>query len=358
MPDMTPMRVRGKRGAAKAEKWNAGKKRKIGRDVSPMQPDRNSATVSTVSRTKGAPATRKRKQVQRPLSRLEELPTEILQDIFFYSTNLNLALASPGLQMQLSGQHVYLEHTSRILQPVLGHHGSTVLGPYQLDHLGLCKRSGCEFSTASDVELLAATRLFDCKFMTFSFFQLWLNEKPLSWDQGMLTQRGPEHFYSDLWAGLRPSAGLLPPRKVLTGPWTPDQVCFLRVFVDSLHCKDITVLSPVLGEVATEGLLQAVAEESEGAVPLLLALGQGMRPDTELVRKAVIDHGCNKAIVTELVSCARQRSSPVDLLDPALWSWAEKARASGDEKGEWLVELLRAETGRKSTRFGEGAAQP
>ncbi|KAK4550768.1 hypothetical protein LTR36_000347 [Oleoguttula mirabilis] len=338
MPDMTPIRVRGKRGAARAEKWHAGKKRKASRDSSPVQ---MSDAVSVSSNVPSAASSRKRKRRQRSLSTLEELPTEILQDIFYYAANLNLALASPGLQAQLSSKHVYLKHTSRIMQPVIGHPGD---------------------SKASDADLSAATRLLNCKFMTWSFFKLWLNEH---WE---LRKRSDDRednivsMYCSLWSPLEPSHGLVPPRKILHGPWTQDKIDFLEVLAFGIG--DLPALSPVSGEVAHEGLAQAVAESSVAAVRSLLTMG--LRPDTEVLRQAVINHGCKEAIVRVLVeksgvrhseheqshqvdmsevqgSDPRPGSAPsIDFLDPALWSWADRARIGGDGKGQWLMDLLKA----------------
>ncbi|KAI6868601.1 hypothetical protein KC338_g3897 [Hortaea werneckii] len=118
MPSLTPIRVRGKRTAAKDEKWNAGKKRKASR--------LNTSSHWAAADDASYPSTRKRKRRTRTLAFVEELPTEILQTIFYFSGNLNLALASTSLQSQLSSKHVYLAHTTRLLHPLLGNRGTEV----------------------------------------------------------------------------------------------------------------------------------------------------------------------------------------------------------------------------------------
>lgn len=335
---MTPIKIRGKRGAAQAEKWGAGKRRKLGRDVSMALSDCRSSAASSVFRALNTPAPRKRKQVERQLSKIEQLPTEILQDIFYFSANVNLALASPSLQTQLSSQHVYLQHTSRVLQPVLDDDRSCF---YRDDDVAnVCHALGW----SSNDERRAATRLLSCKFVTWDFFRRWLEEKWEATGKPWPVPRGSSEEYAELWVALGPSVVLLPPRKVLTGPWTHDQICFLRMFARGLRCEDLASIDSVSGEVAYEGLVQAVTEGSKEAVETLLSLGQAMSPDTELMRKAVIDSGCNEDIVRALVEAAGRRDpSRLDLLDPALWSWAEKARASGNEKGKWLMDYLKVE---------------
>lgn len=346
---MTPIKVRGKRGAAKAEKWHAGKKRKAFRDSNPASPARGFHTVSAASSMASVPSSRKHKRRQFQLSKLEELPTEILQDIFYYSANLDLALASPGLQAQLSSPHVFLKHACRTLQPVLGRAGGDV---------------------ADDSVLSAAARLLNCRFMTWDFFKLWLDEQ---WESRQLpdsTSPGSHtaHEYRRLWLLLEPCCGLLPPRKLLHGPWTEDKINFLSVL--SLKIEDLPAVSPVHGEVAHEGLVQAVTESSEAAVCWLLSMS--LRSDTELLRRAVIDHGCNKAIVNALVGQSlkhyhsgehnsevtrspshAKHASAIDFLDPALWAWADKARLAGHSNGEWLMALLRERA--RAARLQDGA---
>jgi len=320
---MTPIRVRGKRGASKAEKWHAGKKRKAPHALSPAS--------STPSFAASVAPSRKRKRRERELSQLEQLPTEILQDIFWYSVNLDLPLASPGLQSQLSGQHVYTTHTSRVFAPVLGQETQ---------------------SAVSEEDVSAAARLISCKFFTWDFFKVWLEERCESLERPTTLDSRHSEYHLTLWSLLDPPHGLLPPMKVLRGPWSEDKTSFLAVLAAS--GADISALSPLHGETAYEGLEQAVAESAEPAVRSLLQLQ--LNPDTELVRKAVIDYGCHKEIVRGLVDqCAsifrrlppgsdsypRDIQPSIDFLDPALWAWAEKTRASGEERGGWLVKLLR-----------------
>ncbi|KAI6885457.1 hypothetical protein KC360_g3633 [Hortaea werneckii] len=323
MPSLTPIRVRGKRTAAKDEKWNAGKKRKASR--------LNTLSPSVVADDASCPPTRKRKRRTRTLAFVEELPTEILQNIFYFSGNLNLALASTSLQSQLSSKHVYLAHTTRLLQPLLGHEGTE----------------------REDTDIAAASRLLSCRFFTWDFFKTWLVQRSSNVaDKHASEQSLSAEGYLALWQAQQPSPRLLPPLKVLHGPWTRDKVEFLTLM--AVTEPDLPSLSPIHGEAVYLGLNQAVAERSFDAVAQLLRFKPNL--DTEILRKAVIDNVFNRDVVLKLADYAVQRQQEsissqadisvkempaVDFLDPALWAWAERARNNDNENGEWLSKLLK-----------------
>jgi hypothetical protein len=314
---MTAIKVRGKRSATPAEKWQAGKKRRRPDADSPSvtSSSERSTPVSTNESLHGeANMGQKRRRRSPSLSRLEQLPTEILQTIFDFSTNVALPLVSPHLAAQLRDQHIYSTVTNRILRRVVGFD---------------------EGSHADRGDLSAATRLLGCRFIDWSFLRKWLESEvsvPPSSNPSVYWQR---------WADLKPSTDLLPPIKVLHGPWTDDKKAFLRMF--SPGVVDLAALSSIHHEIASEGLSQAIAEVSSEAVDILLSMG--VAGNTELLRQAVIDCGCNKDIVTALLGHTNRRHhghAQLDLLDPALWSWAQRARQDRNEKGDWLIHLLRS----------------
>ncbi|RMZ15941.1 hypothetical protein D0860_01328 [Hortaea werneckii] len=324
MPSLTPIRVRGKRTAAKDEKWNAGKKRKASR--------LNTSSHWAAADDASYPPTRKRKRRTRTLAFVEELPTEILQTIFYFSGNLNLALASTSLQSQLSSKHVYLAHTTRLLQPLLGNKDAKV---------------------EEDTDIATACRLLSCRFFTWDFFKSWLAQRSFSdADTHASEQVRSAEDYLALWQAQQPSSKLLPPLKILHGPWTRDKVDFLTLM--AVTEPDLPSLSPIHGEAVYLGLTQAVAERSFDAVAQLLRFKPNL--DTEILRKAVIDNVFDRDVVLKLADYAVQRQQEsmssqadisvnempaVDFLDPALWAWAERTRKNGDDNGEWLSELLK-----------------
>lgn len=326
---MTPIRVRGKRTGTKQEKWHDGKQRKPARYGSVTASDRSSSGYSTSSLAK-ATAWRRRKRLDPNLSRLEQLPTEMLQSIFEYSANVDMALVSPCLASQLDSKVLQAHLTSSILHEVLGH----------------------QRLTASLAKILRALRLMNSKFFTWTFFQNWLHSEfdrlklREEWqaavgydaDSPDASQRRDEWT----WYRLNPSPELPPPSKLLNRPFTDDKVRFLN-FLIGFFRGDPQQLGPVYSEMVQDGLQQVVEDGMSDALNAFFCLGA--RVDTELLRQAVIDDGCVKDVVRRLITRTTHLTSEpvaVDFLDPALWAWADKARLRGNEKGPWLLTQLQS----------------
>ncbi|KAH9845810.1 hypothetical protein Tdes44962_MAKER00020 [Teratosphaeria destructans] len=316
MHNMTPIRVRGKRNAAPPEKWHAGKKRQlfnqITSTVSP-QPGSNAVYRSSTA------VPQKRKQTKSEQSRIEQLPVEIVQDIFVKSSNTNLPLTCKSLMGQLSSRHLYMMLTSSVMEPF---------------------KSGN--AKPQDVQILAARRLLNCNFMTWDFWTAWLDDKfqsaePHESKNHTETAITAAHYVSLTARELSQLPGL-PPTKLLSGPWTPDKLNFLRA--TSRPGFDLVNQSSTDCELAQEGLQQAVAEGSLEAANLMFR-NLGLRPTTDLLCKAVTEYGCNKAVVELLLD---QGGQELDLLEPALWSWAETSDRRGDDKGIWLIKQLKQRT--------------
>jgi hypothetical protein len=115
-------------------------------------------------------------------------------------------------------------------------------------------------------------------------------------------------------------------------PFSSEKVDFLSIFAE--HVDDIPNRDAAHGELAYEGLMSAVQQKQLDVVRLFLIMG--LSRSTELLRVAVAEAGCDEHLVRLLAD-----SPDVDLLDPLLWAWAEKARTNGDEKGDWLIGFLR-----------------
>ncbi|SMR42398.1 unnamed protein product [Zymoseptoria tritici ST99CH_1E4] len=272
----------------------------------------DAASQSSTSRT------RKRRRRDVPRSLLEEMPAEVVQLIFEYSTNVDLPLTSTLMARKLR-KSAYLQRqlTDRLLDPVLGFEDATQTAPHAV--------------------LTDATRLLNSRFMTFGFFQAWLQSRSAftSVASGG-DQSSAEPTWSTKWSALCPSPGLLPPDKLLRSPFSADKVGFLKVFADQMN--NIVERDPAYGEIAYEGLMHAIQEQQLDVVTILLSLG--LRPSTELLRVAVTEAGCDEDLVRLLAGHVEPEDS-VDLLDPVLWAWAEKARANGNAKGDWLIAFLR-----------------
>ena len=317
MASMTPIKIRGKRRAAPAEKWRSGKNRPVDRRPIPAASLASLGAVSCASIQHAAASARKRKQRDPALSLLEQLPPEIVQEIFELSGNIELPAASLVLKAQLSSRHVYTRLTTRILRKVFGYD---------------------ENATASPSDLAAATRLLNSRFMTWDFFKAWLDE------QAPDMHPREDSNYVATWNDLTPVSSPLTPQKLLHGTWTAEKTSFLAVFVRSTKepTPDLGRPRPSPGELAVEGAFEAIAQRAPDALDLLFIVG--VRPTTEMFRAAVIDNGCDEEMLSILyMGVQRYVEEVLDLntLDPALWSWAEKARERGDRKGDLLVRDLR-----------------
>ncbi|KAF7197159.1 hypothetical protein HII31_01584 [Pseudocercospora fuligena] len=312
--NFTPVKVRGKRRALSAEKWRAGKRRNPELQTRPA-PVSTSAAVSRASSSRP----RKRRRDTELDSPLEALPAEILQEIFDYAANVDLAIVSRQLALKLSkSRHLQTELTSRLLAPVLGSPG-----------------------TVSGQDLAAATRLLDSRFMTWDFFKTWL--KSYSVDVSPTALADGDARWQRTWAALHPPSELLPPKKLFWRPFTEAKLAFLRTLAQNI--TDLHALNAAYGEHAQEGLMEAVTDGSAEFVSLFLHMGA--RTNTELLRVAVADSGCHREIVENLVRHVNVGDAPggavVDILDPILWQWADRAQEHGNPNGKWLVALLQKE---------------
>lgn len=325
------VRVRGKRGARPEEKWNFGKRRDPAlRQRRPNTtnyghlsvPEHLIATSAMVDHD-GSDQARPRKKRRRVVSHspLEALPPEVLQTIFAYSANVALPLTSTQLAFKLcNSMHLRYELSDHLIKPILGF-DTTVHAP------------------AAD--LARATRLLNSRFMDLVFFKTWLRSR----FRGQ-TSSTPSSDQTDnvdwhaLWSSCRPSKGLLPPRKLFLAHLSSQETTtFLSIL--SQNISNIAELSPSYAELAYDALATAIQKSNIDLVSILLRTG--VIPTTDLLRAAVIDAPCDKHTVELLL-----RSDNVELLDPMVWSWAEKTPG----KGEWLMNLLRETQEERQTAAG------
>ncbi|KAK4635085.1 hypothetical protein CLAFUW4_01148 [Fulvia fulva] len=322
--DFTPVKVRGKRHCTPAEKWYTGKRRK------PALQKRSHLSTATSSVPLSTEPRKRRRVEGEDDSPLEMLPAEVIHHIFEYSANVNLPLVSRHLAAKLSkSTHLELQLTETILSPVLRRLSNDDPGAAQL---------------------AAATRLLNSRFMTFNFFKSWLQVHNPA---GHLHKPNIEHADTDwraMWTALQPSSTLLPPRKLLSPPFTEAKSNFLSVLAQEWPV--IATVDPVYGDFALQGLQCAVAECRRDVVAVMLRMGVPV--STELLRVAVIDGGCDSHVVLMLLERIPQAGASwrtheeINLLDPSLWAWAEKACKDGNDKGRWLIDLLRARQQRKT----------
>lgn len=310
MSSTTPIRVRGKKTAKQDEKWNARRQRKLHKYAASSG---RSSSVTSLSHHLETPRRPKKRRTQ-SLAGLEQLPTELIQTIFLYCANPDLPISSPHLASQLNSRHLYHEITSRVIEKVI------------FD------------KPASDRELANVSRLMNSKFFTWQFFHTWLDA------EGEIRNMDPSRWTGQTWLRMLPHKRILPPKKLLNGPFTDDKIKFLDVLTmagefASLPSGYIDWIPPLYHELAKQSAVQAVAERCGYALSTLFQFG--VKPDTDLLRFAVMDEGCDEHVVGTILRSVESVANDIDLLDRAIWSWAEKARSEGNEKGRWLIRSLK-----------------
>lgn len=341
--ELTPIKIRGKRSKTLGSKRGRGRPSKSASTsaASSAVPSRASTPVSMVSKASARSlrsSTAKRRKTAKPLSRLEELPIELLQIIFLESMNVALPRSSPHLAAMLSDEHTRLEFSLRAFYCN-----------------GLLLNDNSADMPRLHSELLA------CRFFTWSYFQVilrrvherYVKEHKLLDDEHLSACSNifcPHSFFPvaaddwkvDLWKVehtpyLQMGAFQIP-EKVLHGPWTSDKVEFLSLLVKLNGRVDWEDTST--GEVATQGLYDAIRQGSTEAVEELFHENIRVIPKTEMVRVAVMDCDFDERMVYSLLCHADCDDGDVDYYDSKLWAWIEHASSSGDPKGALLKEML------------------
>ena len=164
------------------------------------------------------------------------------------------------------------------------------------------------------------------------------------------------------------------PEKLLHGPWTTKKCDFLEMVIQGNATVDW--VSTTSGEIAEQGLMQAVREGNARATRLLVSSskaalcglpfspnrqnikrvgsgpwpredflqakanhvrGIGVVPRTIHLRTAVIEAGCQQDVVESLLA---GDDANIDFEDRAVLDWAVEKKFLGDERGQWLLSKL------------------
>ena len=155
------------------------------------------------------------------------------------------------------------------------------------------------------------------------------------------------------WKLLNGVHGCQIPEKLLHGPWTEDKCNFLEVAVrGNAH---IDWVNSTAGEVAKEGLWQAIREhnpqvitalltrtdpeitEEQASVSPLMRKSVGIIPQHEHLRAAILEEGCPKKVVIALLMA---EEVDFNFQDSEIHHWINEKIAAGNEIGEWLRKLL------------------
>ena len=135
------------------------------------------------------------------------------------------------------------------------------------------------------------------------------------------------------------------PLKLLRGPWTEDRISFLYAL--KVGGAKVDRESKLFREIGKQGLMEAIREDNYPAIWMIKRASFDfnfncahpslmLMPDIEHLRLAVIERGCRKDIVGCLLNMKNKIAT-----DPALVNWAEEKKEQGDEKGQWLLEILK-----------------
>ena len=175
----------------------------------------------------------------------------------------------------------------------------------------------------------------------------------------------------DQWRVFCGVNGCKVPEKLLHGPWTSKKCDFLEMLIQGNATVDW--VSTTSGEIAEQGLMQAVREGNARATRLLVSgseralpfspesqkfemvgsgpwpredfvqtkvdyvRGIGVVPRTIHLRTAVIEAGCQQDVVESLLL---GDGANIDFEDRAVLDWAVEKKFLGDERGQWLLSKL------------------
>ncbi|PVH93829.1 hypothetical protein DM02DRAFT_619040 [Periconia macrospinosa] len=265
-----------------------------------------------------------------PPSIIERLPAELIQPIFRESGyNPSLPLASPHIAAKLSDKRVYTAVCDHLLT--------------------------AQHVNARPHQKASQTLLFAAKWMTWDFFKSWVlhqyepkgclcgkTEKegcwdkqwPINWEDASQMPFSRAHLPALAWVNGRL------PKKLFTGEWTQDKIEFSRFL---LWTTSMTV------DWANEEMRQIVLQSRKGAILQgnLEAVELfnhnrrlGKAPDIASIHFAVLEAGCNRSIVFDMLATAHRWGKCEGWARDELDDWCEARIEAGDPKGRWLQQKI------------------
>lgn len=161
------------------------------------------------------------------------------------------------------------------------------------------------------------------------------------------------HLYDKRWAEEhKGTAPWLPhiicsiPDKLLKSPFTQDKLAFLRCLL-AISQASVDWARPESVRLSTFAKRHAILDRNLEAVHLF---SQSRRlakaPTLDLVRFAVLEGGCNRSVVLELMIAARAWGLR-NWENVELDAWVARETARGNPKGKWLgLKLVELRCGR------------
>jgi hypothetical protein len=260
---------------------------------------------------------------------IETLPVELLEPIFAWSgPNLGLLQASDLISTKLSSDYIYNTVCDRYLGEILER---------RAEHAA------------------AQTLIFASRWMTWAFFKSWIVRAygPSGCLCGFTVK---EKCFDAQWppdfkdaTSMVFSRSHLPrlafvnariPKKLLRGPWTDDNMQFLR-FLLWITSMTVDWIDPEVCQVAIAGRKQAMLASNLEAVQLFnhnRRLGRFASVDT--VSFAVLEAGCNRSIVYDTLVTTHKWRPELSWQCAQLNKWCNDRIANNDPKGHWLQAML------------------
>jgi hypothetical protein len=328
-------------------------------------------------------------------SLLEQLPIELLQDIFLFSANLILPLCSKQLLGALTSNHLKYEITLQILvyqRDKLEHNNKSLLLTRRFFTWDFVVRYVRFASTRIAIDVLDSevdddsppdndegdttterstsrppsrsgelSQPLDLHQLEMSLSDHAINRildrrrRATSTHIDMKAETDLEHLRLQETQTLLGLKGLDLPGKLLHHGWSDNRLRLLRLLI-AFKC---TVSASSEAEVAAdEGILEAIAREDEEVVSHLLSSQIGVKPTIVALREAM--KRTNMSILHQLLSGAHDE---LDHLDPQVWKlldghlglergkkatlqrWLREGVQDAEEE-EYLPRLRAMETGR------------
>lgn len=333
--------------------------------------------------------TRSRSRHGRPSnSLLEQLPTELLQDIFLFSANTNLPLCSKQLLGALTSEHLKFEFTLQIL----------VYQRHELEQ--------------EDKSILLTRRFFTwdfvVRYVSFAHTRVAAAVDDSSSDDGVDSDEDEGYAATERSTSRPPSRQQKPqgpspslygidleltalarngiaelrrdeighlleinagptleldkllrtqslqglqdldlPEKLLHNGWADDRLRLLRLLI-TFNCT-VSRSSPA-GAAADEGIMEAITQDDEEMVSYFLGAHIGVDPDIDMLREAM--KGTNVSIIFQLL---RSSHGQLDHLDHQVWKlldehleWGKREKATVKR---WLQKGVRDPVAEEDTEY-------
>jgi hypothetical protein len=266
---------------------------------------------------------------QSKLAPIERLPTEITQDIFLQSLNLSFPRASLSISQKLNDLYIY----------------NTVA-----DHAFKFKDPFPRKVPESVVE--NQTQLFSMRWMTWDFFTQYLSrhvkskscgcpigikchDKAGCGGQDSSENQASKYSYNEIYLPGIPDIRCSLPTKLTRGPFTDDKIsfllCLLRISKMSVDWANKDAV-----RIASLGKREAIMERNLDAVHMFSRVRRlGKAPNLKLVKFAVMEAGCDRSIVLNLMTAAKEWGHR-RWNDVELDAWVARQEAKGNPKGKWL----------------------